>query len=140
MDLLSWARSAVTKYPRAADASITLLVVIVVTAGLTIDGAPNDRQIDLLALLLVFVASAATIFRRTHPITALAIATVLGFTYWVLDYPNGGAAFAIVVLLYSAAAHIGDRRTSSRVLIIFTVTLLTVLALGYWWDLSLIHI
>ena len=134
MDLLSWARSAVAKYPRAADASVTVLVMIVVAAGLTIDGAPNDRQIDQFALLLVFVASAATFFRRTRPIPALAAATTLGFAYWVLDYPNGGAAFAIVVLLYSAAAHIDDRRSSSRVLIVFTVTLLTVLGLGYWWD------
>lgn len=114
---------------------IAALVVLVLsmTALFGLDGTAEDRQIDALAVLLVAIPSLAVYARRTSPIYALAGASLLGFTYWILDYPAAGASFALLVLVYSVGRYARDRVQSTRTLIGFTVVLLLVLIAGFFY-------
>lgn len=116
---------------RTSDTLLTVAVLLLGLTFMTFGERPDDREIDFLAVVLVTVASGAVLFRRTSPIAALAVATVLGFGYWILDYPNAGAAVAILVLLYSSALYTPDARAALRALIVFTIALLLVLVAGF---------
>lgn len=119
------------EFPLASDIAVALAITVAQIAGLGFGGAADDRQIDALAVALVVIPGLLTVFRRTRPIPALALATVLAMTYWIADYTGAGAFVAIMVLLYSAAVYASDRRQSTRVLFVFTITLLAVLIAGY---------
>jgi signal transduction histidine kinase len=125
------AREFFTERPLLADIATAAAITTLHLVGLQLPGADDDRAIDALAIALVVVPGALTVFRRTRPIPALAVATVLGMSYWVLDYSGAGSFLAIVVLLYSAAVYASDRRRSTQVLIVFTIALLAVLIAGY---------
>ncbi len=121
--------------PRVADFLLALLVVLLLfPTSVWPTPADDDRALDAIGWLLMLIPSAALLFRRAHPQIALAIGTVLGFAYWVSDYPNGGASIAIVVLLYSAARYTTDRRRATVSLVVFTIVLLMVFTAGYFWD------
>ncbi|MGI9607810.1 MAG: sensor histidine kinase [Acidimicrobiales bacterium] len=113
------------------DAVLAVAITVAMLVGTTFGEFPDDRPVDVWGLLLIAIAGAAVFFRRTHSIPALVTATALGFAYWILDYPNAGAAGAILVLLYSAALYTPDRVVAMRVLIGFTVAIVIVLVAGY---------
>ena len=118
-----------------ADVLLALLVVLLLfPTSVWPSPADDDRALDVLGWLLMLIPAAALLFRRSHPQIALAVGTVLGFAYWVADYPNGGASIAIVVLLYSAARYTTDRRRATVSLVAFTIVLLMVFTAGYFWD------
>jgi signal transduction histidine kinase len=123
--------SFVREHPRAADLAAALVVLALHIVGFEFAGNPDDRPLDLFGVAIVVIPALLTFFRRTQPILALVVATILAMTYWVLDYSGAGAGFAMLVLLYSAAVYASERRRSTRVLIVFTITMLVVLIAGY---------
>lgn len=127
-------REMVNANPQRTDAIVTFVILVLHLIGLGLtpsNGGLDDRPIDALAVALVVIPALLTFFRRKNPTPALAVATVLGMAYWVLDYEGGGAFLAIMVLLYSAAVYTPTRRLSTQVLAVFTVVLLSVLIAGY---------
>ena len=124
-------RELINGHHRLTDLVVTAGVLALHLTGLQLGSAPDDRGVDALGLFLVVVPAVLTIFRRTHPVAALAPATVIGMSYWVLDYEGSGAFIGIMVLLYSAAAYAKNRRHSAQVLIAFTIVLASVLIAGY---------
>lgn len=125
-------RAYFAQHPRHADAVVTIFVLLLHLTGLGLTGGLDDREIDALAVALVVIPALLTFFRRTRPVPALAVATVLGMLYWILDYDGAGAFIAIAALLYSTAVYVGERRRSTQVLIVFTTVLLAVLITGYF--------
>lgn len=120
--------------PRRTDVVVTLFILALHLVGLGLNSTNEgriDREVDALGVALVAVPALLTVFRRRYPVPALAVATVLGMTYWVLDYEGAGAFIAIMVLLYSSAVYSAERRTSTQVLVVFTIVLLAVLIAGY---------
>jgi signal transduction histidine kinase len=124
-------REVLADRPRLGDAAVAITFTVVMLVGLQIPPGTNDRSVDILAIVLVVIPGILTAFRRTHPVASLAVATVLSMTYWVLDYSGAGAGFAVVVLLYSTAVYSAERRRSSQVLMVFTITMFAVLLAGY---------
>lgn len=124
-------RAYFTQYPRRADVAVTIFILVLHLTGLGLSGGTDDRAVDVFAITLVVIPALLTIFRRTRPIPALAVATVLGMLYWILDYTGAGAFIAIAALLYSSAVYASARRRSTQVLIVFTIVLLAVLIAGY---------
>ncbi len=119
------------EHQRFTDVVVTSAVLVLHLTGLTLSGTVEDRDIDALAVALVVIPALLTIFRRTRPVLALAPATAMGMTYWILDYEGAGSFLAIMVLLYSSAAYASERRRSTQVLIVFTIVLAAVLIAGY---------
>jgi len=124
-------REVLADRPRLGDAAVAITFTVVMLVGLQLPPGTNDRSVDVLAVVLVVIPGILTAFRRTHPVASLAVATVLSMTYWVLDYSGAGAGFAVVVLLYSTAVYSAERRRSSQVLMVFTITMFAVLIAGY---------
>lgn len=124
-------RDFFNEHQRLTDVVVTAVVLLLHLTGLTLSGTVEDRDIDALAVALVVIPALLTIFRRTRPVLALAPATVMGMTYWILDYEGAGSFLAIIVLLYSSAAYASERRRSTQVLIVFTIVLAAVLIAGY---------
>ena len=131
MTLVQKFRDILADRPRLGDAAVAITFTVVMLVGLQIPAGTNDRSVDVLAVALVVIPGILTAFRRTHPVASLAVATVLSMTYWVLDYSGAGAGLAVVVLLYSTAVYSVERRRSSQVLMVFTITLFAVLVAGY---------
>lgn len=131
MTIVQNTREFFSERPHLADVATALAIVALHLIGLRLPGANDDRSIDALAIMLVVVPGALTAFRRTRPVPALAAATVLGMTYWILDYTGAGSFLAIMVLLYSTAVYASERRRSTQVLIVFSIAIIGVLIAGY---------
>jgi signal transduction histidine kinase len=71
--------------------------------------ASHVREVDAAAVALIGIGSAALIWRRQYPLTALAVAFSALGVYYVRDY---GSFMSIVgiVAIYSVAAHAENRR------------------------------
>ncbi len=124
-------RTFVNEHQRLTDVVVTAGVLLLHLTGLQLSGTAEDRNIDSLAVMLVIVPALLTIFRRTYPVMALVPATILGMSYWILDYEGAGPFLALTILLYSAAAYATERRRSTQVLVVFTIVLSAVLIAGY---------
>lgn len=124
-------RDFINEHQQFTDVAVTAVVLLLHVTGLQLTGTAEDRNIDALGLALVVIPALLTIFRRTYPVVALVPATVLGMSYWILDYEGAGSFLGIMVLLYSSAAYASERRRSTQVLIVFTIVLAAVLITGY---------
>lgn len=121
--------------PRGVDAIVAVFVLLFSLSALFgLDPTIEDRSVDALAVGLVVIPCIGVMYRRTHAIQALAVGSVFGFSYWILDYPNAGASFALLVLVYSVGRYVQNRVHSTRALIAFTVVLLLVLVTGYFYE------
>jgi signal transduction histidine kinase len=117
--------------PRVADVLVTLIVIVLHIGSFEVTPNIDDRDLDAFGIALSLIPALLTLVRRTHPVPALAVGTVLGMAFWMLDYPGSGAVWAIAVLLYSAAVYASERRRSTQVLLVFSLTILGVLFAGY---------
>ena len=116
---------------RRTDGALTAFVLAVTILGLVFPAdSIDDRPLDAIGVVIAVVPAFFIPFRRTAPIRMLTAATVLGFAFWVADYPGGGAWPAMAVMLYSAALYLTNRRQASMVIITFTAALLMVLIAG----------
>ena len=121
--------SFLNEHPRAVDVAITAVVVALHLASFQFVSS-DDRPLDVLGVLLSMIPAGLVLVRRTRPMFALGIATVLSMAYWVIDYPGSGALWALMVLLYSTALYASERRRSAQALPIVMMTVLSVLIAG----------
>ncbi len=132
-DSYHWTMSETSVRPSRRDA----MAMAAITAALLIgnigpaDTAQTERNIDAFAIVLILIAGGATLWRRTNPVPALAVATIASLTYWIMDYPLAGGGLALLVLLYSLAAHEPERARAVRVLVLFTIVISLVLIAGW---------
>lgn len=119
------------KNPIAADFAVTAGAFFPTLVSVIY---PDDgtRQIDAIGVLLAFVPVGLVLRRRYEPSLMLAITATMGFTYWVADYPGGGAVYAMMALLYASARFEPNRRRARHALMAFTIGLLLVLTAGYF--------
>lgn len=135
MELVRKGREWTERNPRGSDAIVAVGVLLFSLGALFgLDPTIDDRSIDALAVALVIIPCIGVLYRRTHTIQALFVGSVFGFAYWILDYPNAGASFALLVLVYSVGRYVQNRVDSTRTLIAFTVVLLLVLVTGYFYE------
>ncbi len=133
MHLFRTFRQRFDESPLASDTALAVLTAVFALASSALDtSTASIRPIDLLGLFLLLVPSLAVIFRRNMPMRALTVATGCGFSYWIADYPGGGAYAAMLVLLYSAAIYIENRKAATLTIISFTIAVFIVLLVGYF--------
>jgi signal transduction histidine kinase len=96
--LARWLR----RHPWVGDA---LLVFVVVMSGLELRQGHVARVLPiLLGLALPLMA------RRRFPVPVFAVVSLVAFVQWLADVPPRGSDVAVLVALYTVAAHERDRR------------------------------
>ena len=113
----------------------------VVAAGLTVfvlvgtyfasQGQPNERDLDVWAVLLILVAGSALAMRRVHPVATLVIAFLAVLTYSAADYA-GGPIWLFLVVTFVGAVIRGHRVAAALIAA-------TGFAVIPWLDLLLDH-
>ena len=120
-------------HPTAADTAFAVAVGLLSIVGLAtadVDATgESNRDADVLGYLLSLVLAATLAFRRRAPQAMLWLAVVTVIPYWVLDYVDSGASIAVLVHLYTVAAHV-DRPRSLQVAVAAAVPLFVVMIIG----------
>ena len=94
--------------PSIAEAGLPVLVA----AGFTVGSAllADARTLGPVGYGLLVAGAAALLFRRSHPVAALAATVVPAFAYDLLNFPGGLCTIAVGVALF-AVADAGHVRT-----------------------------
>jgi signal transduction histidine kinase len=126
---LARARRRLHAHPLALDAALAAGVLLCMLAGSFADPHGGHRvswsvhRPDLLSLLLMTLAAAALVFRRSAPMTVLAVTGTLSVVECVTGDPRAPVAMAAVIALFTVAAGT-DRPTTWRAGLV-TMTVLT---------------
>jgi len=105
----------------AADVVLALLVTATLLVGAYGEAhpvQPSDQLADghpvpvppSAAFLLVLLAGAVLVLRRTRPVVALVVSTAATAAYSLLGYVNGALLLAPVLALYAVASRTAARR------------------------------
>jgi len=120
-------------HPRTWDALLATALGLVSLVGLlTIDVATvteSNRDADPFGVALVVAVWAAVAFRRRWPEQVAWGVALLTIPYWVLDYVDTGASAAVLVALYTVAAHV-DRPRSLHIGAVIVLALVSVMVVG----------
>lgn len=120
-------------HPQAWDALLALALGAVSLVGLlTIDPemtSESNREVDVLGVVLAVSVWGAVAFRRRNPEAVTWVVTALIISYWVLDYVDSGVTIAMLLMLYTLAAHV-DRPRSLQVGVIVGLALVAVMVVG----------
>ncbi|MDW3219842.1 MAG: histidine kinase [Acidimicrobiales bacterium] len=93
-------------HPRVADwLLVALLTAITIPVAVWAVPDGNQRSLGPLGWVLVLAMNVPVAWRRTAPIAALWATAALTAPYWVLDYPDDATGPALIILVYSIAAH-----------------------------------
>jgi len=126
---VEWLRA----HPLAADILLALGIGIPGLIGmLTIDqesSTSTNRDADLLGIVLVVALWGTVALRRRYPELSVQAGTVLIAAFWILDYVDAGTSLAILVLVYTLAAHV-DRPRSLRIGLVVGAVLVAVMSAG----------
>ncbi|MFJ9738190.1 sensor histidine kinase [Streptomyces sp. NPDC101166] len=129
MTPLARAQRQLKAHPLAADATLAAGVLACMLAGSFVDPHGERgvswslRTPDLLSLLLMTFSAAALVFRRSAPMTVLAVTGSLSLVESVTGDPRAPVAMSAVVALFTVAAAT-DRATTWRAGLL-TMTVLT---------------
>ncbi len=115
--------------PEVVDAVITVgfgafALGALFTAGTT---PPSSTEPDLLGAVLVVLACGALAFRRRWPLGVLVIVAGASLSLHLLEYPDAGTPFAVVLALYTLAS-MRDR----RLVVSATAVLLVAAPIAFW--------
>lgn len=120
-------------HPQAWDALLALVLGAVSVVGLlTIDPeltTESNRDPDVLGVALAVTIWCAVALRRRSPEAVTWVVTALLVAYWVLDYVDSGVTVAMLLMLYTLAAHV-DRPRSLHVGLVVGLVLLVVMVTG----------
>lgn len=126
---MQWMR----QHPVVWDAVLALGLGAVSLVGLLtvdVDSFPtSNREADAIGVLLTVGIWGAAAFRRRWPVVIAWTVTALLVPYWVLDYVDTGQTLAVLLLVYTVAAHV-DRPRSLRVGLALGVILVAVMITG----------
>ncbi|MFE0273440.1 sensor histidine kinase [Streptomyces sp. NPDC058992] len=112
----SWLRA----HPTACDAGLAAAVLVcMVVASFADPHGPHGptfgtRTPELRSLLLMTAAAGALVFRRSHPVTVLAVTGAVSLAELVAGDPPAPIAMSAVIALYTVASRT-DRPTTWRV-------------------------
>lgn len=124
-----WLRS----HPEAADALLAAVLGTVSLVGLlTVDAdsvGTSVRDADALGVALVIGIWTATAFRRRWPERVAVVVAALTVPFWVLGYVDLGTTIAMLLLIYTVAAHV-DRPRSLRLGLALGLLLTAVMVAG----------
>ncbi|MER5976432.1 sensor histidine kinase [Streptomyces sp. NPDC001857] len=129
MTPLARAQRQLRAHPLAADATLAAGVLVCMLAGSFVDPHGERgvswslRTPDPLSLLLMTLSAAALVFRRSAPMTVLAVTGSLSLVESVTGDPRAPVAMSAVVALFTVAAAT-DRATTWRAGLL-TMTVLT---------------
>ncbi|MEU5250341.1 sensor histidine kinase [Streptomyces longwoodensis] len=129
MSTLDRARCTVRAHPLALDASVAAGVLVCMVAGSFVDPRGDNgavwgvRSPAPLSLLLITVGAVALVFRRSAPLTVLAVTGTVSVVECVTGDPRAPVAMSAVVALYTVASTT-DRATTWRAGLL-TMTVLT---------------
>ncbi|MFF4584421.1 sensor histidine kinase [Streptomyces sp. NPDC001388] len=129
MTPLARARRQLQAHPLALDAALAAGVLLCMLAGSFVDPHSGHsvswsvRTPDPLSLLLMTLGAVALVFRRSAPMTVLAVTGTLSVVECVTGDPRAPVAMAAVVALFTVAATT-DRPTTLRAGLL-TMTALT---------------
>ncbi|GHD28874.1 sensor histidine kinase [Streptomyces galbus] len=129
MSTLDRARCTVRAHPLALDASVAAGVLVCMVAGSFVDPRGDNgvvwgvRTPAPLSLLLITVGAVALVFRRSAPLTVLAVTGTVSVVECVTGDPRAPVAMSAVVALYTVASTT-DRATTWRAGLL-TMTVLT---------------
>ncbi|MFF5189564.1 sensor histidine kinase [Streptomyces sp. NPDC000345] len=129
MTPLARARRQLQAHPLALDAALAAGVLLCMLAGSFVDPHSGHsvswsvRTPDPLSLLLMTLGAVALVFRRSAPMTVLAVTGTLSVVECVTGDPRAPVAMAAVVALFTVAATT-DRPTTVRAGLL-TMTALT---------------
>ena len=119
--------------PEVWDALLALALGAVSLVGLlTIDPemtTESNREVDVLGVVLTVVIWSAVALRRRNPEAVTWVVTALIVSYWVLDYVDSGVTIAMLLMLYTLAAHV-DRPRSLQLGLVVGLVLLAVMVTG----------
>ena len=99
----------------AGDLTVLTVVALAVFLGnlaIIITGGGPARPIWPGGVALMIVAVAALVWRRAHPIPALAVTATAAAAYYLMGYPAGLEPLPFLVALYGASSH-GHRLVSA---------------------------
>lgn len=124
-----WLRS----HPELADALLAAVLGTVSLVGLlTVDAdsvGTSVRDADGLGVALVVGIWTATAFRRRWPERIAVVVAALTIPFWVLGYVDLGTTIAMLLLVYTVAAHV-DRPRSLRLGLALVLALTGVMVAG----------
>ncbi|MCX5523590.1 sensor histidine kinase [Streptomyces bobili] len=129
MTPLARAQRRLKAHPLALDAAIAAGVLLCMLAGSFVDPHGEQgvswslRTPDPLSLLLITLGAAALVFRRSAPMTVLALTGTCSVAESVTGDPRAPVAMSAVIALYTVASTT-DRSTTWRVGLL-TMTVLT---------------
>ncbi|WP_367323748.1 sensor histidine kinase [Streptomyces sp. HUAS ZL42] len=130
MSTLEAARTQLKAHPLALDAALAAGVLVCMVAGSFVDPHGENgvtwgvRTPDPLSLLLITLGAVALVFRRSAPMTVLALTGTVSLVECVTaGDPRAPVAMSAVIALYTVASTT-DRHTTLRVGLL-TMTVLT---------------
>ena len=108
------------------DGAIALaLSALCLAVFFTVERTPEQaRDADALGVALIVVAAASLAFRRRWPVAVFLMATGVTVAVYLLDYPDSGLPFIVLVALYTLAA-----RCDRRITVAATVAILLAIPL-----------
>ncbi|MFF6874626.1 MULTISPECIES: histidine kinase [unclassified Streptomyces] len=134
MSTLARARCRAKAHPLAMDAVLAFAVLICMVVGSFVEPRHRDsvswvlRTPDALSLVLMALGAAALVFRRSAPMTVLALTGTASVIESVTGDPRAPVAMSAVIALYTVASTT-DRPTTWRVGLL-TMTVLTSAAMA----------
>ncbi len=129
---VSW----IERYPNFADIVLMLaiLALVVVTAADTL-AQNSERPFNTMGWILAITGALPVATRRIRPAASLGLASAATFAFWIADFPSDSAVgLSLIVLAYSAAAHITSDQVVRRVGFAFGFALVGVTVAGVLWD------
>jgi signal transduction histidine kinase len=110
----AWWRGTPGRGSWAADAVVTVAIgafAVLIAQPAAAGQVPPRRPLDLLAYLLIGVAAAALLLRRSRPEATLAVTVSAMVAYFATGYPYGPTVLAMTVAMYSVSESLGIRRS-----------------------------
>lgn len=106
MDWLRHPMQRIRDHPRAADwLLVAALTVVTIPVGIYAVPDGDQRALGGLGWTLLLTMNIPVGWRRTAPVVALWATVALTAPYWILDFPDDATGPAILILVYSLAAH-----------------------------------
>ena len=101
-------------HPASADALLAAaLLTASVIAGINMEASGSEREIGALGWTLIVLATVPLAFRRSWPVRSMWAILAATVPFWVLDYTDDPMGAALLIAIYSVAAHV-DRPASLR--------------------------
>ena len=91
--------------------------------------ATSNRDVDALGVALTVALWVGVAFRRRWPELIAWFVVALIVPYWVLDYVDSGVTIAVLLMMYTVAAHV-DRPRSLRIGLAMGAVLVAVMVAG----------